>query len=117
MKPGRAAAKYNVYLVVERNFPSTNNDGQQVANWQRQFLTWAEITPHGGIEKKVFEQLRAQVTHLIRVRYDERTSLMQAIDWRFNLGNGRQIFNVESAVNKDMRNVEMEFGCTEVQHV
>lgn len=110
--PGHPAGERNNRVTVELNTPTVNDDGQKVAVWGTAFRTWAKIVPRGGRERWVFEQLRAEVSHIVRLLANDQTRGIKPATHRFN--NGGQILNIESVIDVDTRRVELEFRCTEV---
>lgn len=112
---GRGASSYNVRVKVQQNKPTTTNpDGQPVENWQTQFSAWAQVLPRGGSERRVFQQLRAEISHLVRLRVSSQAKKIMPADWRFVLSDGTTL-NLSSKIDIDLRHVELQFECTEVQ--
>lgn len=118
-EPGRGAAAYNNRGWIQQNQPTQNADGQQVQNWVDIAQDWFQIVPKGGHEKKVFEQLRAECTHVVRVRSSRTTRAIMPADYRLRFsdpdGGPDQVLNIESKIDIGTRRTELQFECIEVQ--
>lgn len=112
---GHGAAQYNNLVQCQLNKTTENTDGQKKQNWVTQFKRWAMVVPRGGSEKKVFEQLLAEVDHLVRLRNDSQTRTINPPDWRIVMPDG-SILNIVSRIDVDTRRIEMEFRCVEVRY-
>lgn len=114
MPGGRGAGLYNVFLQCQKNLSTDDGAGQPTPNYQTQFSHWAQVVPRGGKQAWVFEQLRAEITHVVRLRFNSQSKLVLPGAWRFLAHDGTTL-NVDGRINVDMRNAEFEFRCIEPQ--
>lgn len=110
----RAASDYRVPANAQKNLSTDDGTGQPIANWVTQFPLRLMIVPRGGKGGWIFEQLRTEITHVVRARFSTQSKLILPGAWRFLLYDGT-VLNVDSRTNPQMRNVEFEFGCIEMQ--
>ena len=111
---GRGAAEYNVPVTAQKNLSADDSTGQPIANWVTQFPLWVQIVPRGGKGAWIFEQLRTEISHVVRARFSAQTKLILPSAWRFLLPDGSALF-VDARTNPNLRNIEFEFGCIEQQ--
>lgn len=78
------------------------------ANWIDVCQRWAEIKPTGGAEVLRGDQQVSISTHSVNVLYDELT---RQLDPRCRILFGTQKLQIESIVNIDAANVELEIKC------
>lgn len=109
----------NVRVWFERNVPLTSQDGQQVAQWSRQFRRWAKVLSRTGRERRVFEQVRAEVDFVVRVPCDGETRTIRPADWRIvwsdaGAGGSERTLNIGVCFDVDSRRRTIEMQCTEV---
>jgi SPP1 family predicted phage head-tail adaptor len=102
-KPVETAAAENAFGEIDL----TSED----ANWQTHATRWAGITPTAGREFVSGEQVQADVTHVVVLRYDSKTEL---INTRYRLKRGAKYLNIMAAYPKDNRNREFILQCQEV---
>lgn len=115
--PGHGAGAYNNRVQVQQNTPTKDAAGQDIPNWSIDnpfAFRWAQVVPRGGEERKVFEQLQAHISHLVRLRNDSLTRQIMPADFRFQMADGT-ILNIESKIDVDTRRIELEFRCKEYQ--
>jgi SPP1 family predicted phage head-tail adaptor len=112
--PGRGAAAYNNRIAVQKNVGADDSTGQPLPVWQTQFMSWAQIVPRGGNQRWIFEQLRSDISHLVRIRFSSQSKLILPNRWRFVSSDGA-VLNVDGRINVDTRNIEFEFRCIEAQ--
>lgn len=89
--------------------PTPANDLLGVpGSWADVRRVWAEITPLSGREYLQAQQMTATSSHRIRTEY------VADVNPRMRLIHGARVFNVQSVVNVEERNRELEWMCTEV---
>jgi SPP1 family predicted phage head-tail adaptor len=108
----QAAGERNKRVIVEWNDPVTNADGQQTENWVRKFPHWAEIVPRAGREARRFDQVRAEVDHIIRMLHTSLSSQIKPADWRVKFGT--RVFNIGAAFTVKEQQAIVELQCTEI---
>jgi len=97
-------------LSVQSLSQSSGSEGGLVDTWTTVFTRWASIRPLRGDERFVSEQEHGQLSHEIRMRYDENTS---TITNKHRLLKGSRIFDIQSYINVFEREREIVFTCIE----
>lgn len=107
-----SAGRYRHRITIERNTPTTSAAGQRKASWSTFATRWAEVIPAGGSETEETDshQLRASVTHRIRLRSDSKT---RAIVPEMRVVWGSRVLHVKRAWQVDGRRIEVELECQE----
>lgn len=75
-----------------------NTFGEVPQVWQDAEVSWASVEPLAGRELFAAQQVRPELTHKIVMRYRQ-------ISTKNRILFGNRIFNIDSVVNKDERNV------------
>ncbi len=94
-------------IQIEEAVITQNEVGEPVQTWSVTATRRASVEPLQGQEKFIAQQVKADVTHRVRLRYLDGLTPSKRI--RFN---GR-LLNIESVLNADEKNREMEVMCTE----
>ena len=86
--------------------------GSEVAEWQLVAERWASLNPGRGREFESARTTHTTITHVVTMRYEARIfdAWRQA---RMRLLFKDRIFDVQHAVNKDERSVDLLFYCEE----
>jgi SPP1 family predicted phage head-tail adaptor len=122
--PARAAAEYDQRVVIEVNNPTTDPSGQPIENWSEKLCTRsAQVITRDGREVRMWMQLQAQVSHVVRLRACLVTRTITArhrVRWINTLAGGPpgqadRILNIESVNDVNNRHVEIELRCIENQ--
>lgn len=101
----------NRRLAIERPKTTPDNAGHvdlsQDSNWTEVGKRWASMTTRGGRESRVFDQVQAEVSHLIGLPYDSLTKTIIP-KWRLKMGTRR--FNITAAydVDEERRTIRVE---------
>jgi SPP1 family predicted phage head-tail adaptor len=93
--------------------PNTAKDsfgGTPLEPWAPITTMWGSVEPLSGRELLLAQQVQAEVTHRVRVRY-VATHVPTAV-MRFTLG--ARHFQILSGINVDERNRELELMCKEL---
>ncbi len=102
-------------VTVQKNTPTVANDGQKVEGWLTVFTRWAKVTAKGAMERRVFDQLRAECDYLVQMRWSREALGIKPADYRFVLkDDGDKVLNIGGAYDPDMQHTELQFHCTEV---
>lgn len=104
MRAGRL--RHRVTLQEQRGAQSET--GAVAGRWRSVATVYAELKPLAGTEGRGSEQMVAEVTHEVRIRYrrDVRPTM--------RLLYGARVLDVHSVLNTDERNAELVLGCREV---
>ncbi len=103
------AATYNNYVTIQQNIPTTNGDGQLVADWKQRFKVWARLITPRGSERIEHIQMRSEALIYLRVRSTHQSRLISAADHRviWDL----KILNIIACNDLDGMKVEVEMIC------
>ncbi len=99
----------NCRVAYERRSTSQDAIGQQVATWTEIGTDMVSIKPLRGGEFFARSGEVSDVTHQIETLYRASITLTPADRIRY----GARYFNIQSVINKDERNREWVFICTE----
>lgn len=96
------AGKLRHRLILQQDSGTTQDaSGQTTSNWTEVLTVWADIQPTGGVERFRGNQMQADTTHLISIRYlDAVTTQMRGV---FK-GRTLEFVNV---LNVGERNIEL----------
>lgn len=97
MKSGELRHRIN----LQSKTATRDSFGAETIAWKTERTIWASIKPLSGSEYFLAQQVQADVTHQIRIRYFEGIRP----DWRIVFGT--RIFDIKSNINLDERNNEM----------
>ena len=87
--------------------PTRDTTGAEVEAWEPVVSVWGSIEPLVGREYVAAQQVNAELSHRIRVRYHpDFTPTMRIL-------YGTREFNIISLLNREERNVELEIYATE----
>lgn len=104
MRAGLLRHKFTVRTMTEEQDAA----GELVQTWADGNTIWGSITPLSGGESLSNEQITAEVTHKVWVRYDSTVTPGTRLLF------GSRVFEINSVLNKDERNVAMELLCKEI---
>lgn len=90
----------------ERNEPK-GAQGGITPSWTTVASRWAEIVPLAGKELIQAQQIKATISHLIRLRYYPDLTAKLRIVFK------ERVFGIENVRNIDERNIEHVCLCTE----
>ena len=85
-----------------------SNTGEPSETWSTLGKAWAEVKPLSGRELFAAQQVEAQVTHQVTMRY--RDDVMP--DMR--ISHNSRVLNIEIPINVGERGRELQHLCTEV---
>lgn len=63
------AAKLRHRIELTRNVPTRNGQGEQVDEWAKYATLWGSVEPLNGKELLNAQQISAEVTHRIKIRF------------------------------------------------
>lgn len=95
-------------LVTIEEFTPANDLEAIPASWSEFAAAWAAIVPLSGSEYLRAQQMQSTSSHRIR------TEFVAGVNPRMRIVYGARVFNVQSVVNVEERNRELEWMCTEV---
>lgn len=100
------AGKLRHKIEIQSVSGSENDFGERVDEWTTDATVSAAIEPLRGSERLLAQQVQANVSHLIIMRYRAVTS-----DQRVKFGS--RIFDIQAVLNIDERNRETHLACAE----
>lgn len=103
------AGKLRHRLRIEQDSGTTQDaSGQTTSNWTEYQTVWAAIEPVSGLERWRAQQMQAETTHLIQIRYlDNVTTKMRGV-----FQNTREL-EFLSVLNVGERNIELNIQAKE----
>ena len=104
MRAGRLRHRLAIQTVTE----TQNAVGELTRAWATVTTVWGDIQPIGGTERLAGEQITAEVSHRVWLRYT--TYVVPEARIVFD----SRTFDVLSVINRDERNYMMELLCKEV---
>jgi len=94
-------------LEIQENTPTRNAVGEEVDSWTTVATVWASIEPLSGVELLNAQQVAAETTVRIGLRY--RSGVTAAHRIKF----GARIFDINVVSNVGERNRELQLLCKE----
>ncbi len=102
MRPGKLRHRLTI-----QEFTETRDElGDPVETWKDVATVWGSIEPLSGREYYTAEQVNADVTHKVTIRY-------RAVEVKNRVLFGDRVFLIESILNTDERNCELVMVCRE----
>jgi SPP1 family predicted phage head-tail adaptor len=96
------------HRITFQEATETYNDvGEPVTTWANVKTVWAEVKPIKGQEYWASQQVNAEVTHRVTVRY------MDGLDSLMRIKFGDRYFSIEPPINPDERDIELQMLCKE----
>lgn len=110
----KRASRFRVRVIICQHDTTTsaNSDGEIPETEKEVARRWASIEPIRGREREINDQLQADVTHRIVLRYDQLTSAMDHTYWLKVQKSGDR-YNVTKAYDPDWRRREIHLDCTQ----
>ena len=99
--------KLNRRVELLQFFEERDEYGGAVGNWRTVRRLWASIQPVSGTEYFQNQQITAETTTLITVRYDPRINVMHRIRY------GEKLYEIIGVSDKDTRHEETVLNCKE----
>ena len=101
------AGKYRHRITFQEPTETLNNVGEPVVSWSDYKTVWAEVKPLKGEEYWASQQVNAEVTHRITIRY------LDGITSEMRIKFGDRYFSIEPPLNPDEKNIELVMLCKE----
>jgi len=102
MMAGKLRQRITIQKVV-----NTNTYGSVTKSWETYKQVWASIDPIKGKEYFLSDIDNAKVSHRIRIRY------LSGMKPSMRIMYGTRVFEIETIINKEERNIELEIMCME----
>ncbi len=95
MRAGRLRHRLEIQTVTE----TLNTYGEPTKTWATDATRWGAIEPLTGRERFQANQVQAETTHTVRMRY-------YALSAKQRIKHGSRYFYIENVINTDERNIE-----------
>lgn len=95
-------------ITIQQLVESSNTFGEVEKTWQDVATLWASIEPLRGREYFDSQQINAEVTTRIRIRY------RPGIKPKMRAVYGERIFDIQSVIDVEERHKEIHLMCKEV---
>lgn len=100
--------KLRHYLTIQQvTETQPGRAGAIVKSWTTYANVWGSIKPFQGREYIQAQSVHAELTHRIYCRY------LAGVTNKMRVLFGSRIFDIQSIINTDERNVELQLMCTE----
>jgi SPP1 family predicted phage head-tail adaptor len=96
-------------VTLKSNSPSVDEYGDESESWGTEGTVWARIEPLRGQELLLAQQVNAELSHRVTIRYYSGCSPQ----WRVYFGN--RTLEIVSVRDPEERNIKMELLCKEIQ--
>jgi SPP1 family predicted phage head-tail adaptor len=94
-------------VEIQANTPAANDIGEMVASWETVDTVWASIEPLTGREVLQAQQVQAESTVRIRIRYYSGLTAAHRLKY------GSRIYEINSISDKFERGEHIELMCRE----
>lgn len=102
------AGRLNKKVIIQQTTESRGVAGGVDDTWSTYITIWASMEPIAGREYFDAQQLNAEVTTLIRIRYNSGvTSKMRVL-------HGSRVYDILHVINRHERDAEMHLMCKEL---
>ena len=105
---GVTAGKLDKRVTLQSATEARDGHGQAIPIWSDVATVWAVIDPIRGREYFAAQQVSAETTHRVTIRWRSGVSPK----WRVVYGS--RTFRIESVINVRERNEQIELMCVEV---
>jgi len=112
MRDMAAAGPRNIRAEFQQNTPTTADDGQTVASWATKYKRWVAVIPRGGSERWLFEQVRAEIDHVLHADWDSQLVDVSPATWRAKIGS--RYLNIDAIFDPDGTRKTLRIFATEV---
>ena len=112
MRDTATSGARNTPVEFQQNTPTTDTAGQSVASWVTRFKRWVALIPRGGSERWLFEQVRAEIDHILHCDWDATLSEISPATWRIKYGS--RLMNIDAIFDPDGTRKTLRIFATEV---
>ena len=89
-------------VIIQENTPSRDDYGAEAESWSNFATVWAAIEPIRGREFWESQQINAEVTARITIRY------LSGVTPKMRVKYGTRIFDIISVINPEERNRDLQ---------
>lgn len=105
MNPGKLRHR----ITIQEYIKTRNEYNEIIEDWRDFAKVWASVEPISGKEYWAKHQVQAEITHRIRIRYREGIKPTMRV-----LFNKNRVFEIESVINWQEKNIDLQLMCKEV---
>ena len=107
------AGKKRHYIIFQSKTTSQNNYGEKEITWNDDVDCFAEIVPLRGKEYYNSRQIQSLSTHKICIKYNTLNDGSRIKPSNCRITFNDRIFNIESVINIDERDIDLEIMVVE----
>lgn len=101
--------RLNHRIIIEKATSSQGATGEDLETWAAYVARWAAIQPLTGREYFLAQQEQSDISVRVIIRYDSLTKLINPRDYRLNIGG--IIYDIETSINSQTSNRELQLMC------
>jgi len=95
-------------VTIQNKVTLPDGYGGVTSTWQDVATVWASVEPLNGRELYAAQQVKAELTHRIRIRY------MSGIKPEMRIAFDNRTFEIEAIIDPEERHESLELLCSEV---
>lgn len=95
-------------ITIQILSASKDSFQQEIKGWTNFETVWAKIEPLSGREFFEAQQMNAEITHRITMRY------MKGLNPKMRIMYGERIFDIKTILNIEEKNIELQILCKEL---
>jgi len=95
-------------VTIQNKVTLLDGYGGVTSTWQDVATVWASVEPLNGRELYAAQQVKAELTHRIRIRY------MSGIKPEMRIAFDNRTFEIEAIIDPEERHESLELLCSEV---
>lgn len=104
------AGKLRHKVAFKSDTPTQDDFGQPIESWTTYMTVWAAIEPLEGRELLLAQQVSAEVTIRVRIRYDSGNTVSP----KHRIIEGSRILEIVNVINPLGRNEKLILMCKEI---
>lgn len=108
MRAGELRHRVTIQYLPPEDQRARDPFGSVIEEWIDYATVWAAVEPLSGREYFSAQQMNAEVTTNIRIRYLSGVTPSMRVKW------GERLYNIQSVINVRERNRELHLMCKEV---
>jgi len=97
-------------VAFKSDTPTQDDFGQPIESWTTYMTVWAAIEPLEGKELLLAQQVSAEVTIRVRIRYDSGNTVSP----EHRIYEGSRILEIVNVINPLERNEKLTLMCKEI---
>lgn len=102
--------EYRHIITIQKKTDIQNEYGEEIEEWADVVTTRAGLYPISGKEFFAAETINSEVTHKVNIRYIPNKVITPDMRVKF----GDRTFHINSVINFQERNVELQLMCKEL---